>query len=145
MDLINRIKMLVLQTKLEIMDRNQINQHISILNGFVDLILVTHEFIVCFKDFWTFNNLEPNIITNYLVGSQQINAGSTNGKKFIFILFTKKDFVVKNNINKNVLLEKNIYILEKNSQDKLLKDLSYLLYSGHIYFYDNDLDTIMLE
>lgn len=144
MDLMGKTYRLVLQTKLAILDKNEINKQIPLLNNFVDLILVTHEFIICFKDYWTFNNLNIGILNNYLNGSEQIKINYPY-KKFIFILFTKKDFVLKNNININFLFKKNIIILEKNNQDKLLKDLSYLLYSEHIYFYDQEFDAIMLD
>ena len=144
MDLISKTYGLILQTGLEILDKNKINNQIPILNGFVDLILVSSDLIICFKDFWTFNNLNTNILSNYLIGIEQIKLSYPN-KIFVFALMTKNGFVNKNNINNNVLLEKNIIILEKNSQDKLLKELSYFLYSKHIYFYDKDFDTIMLD
>lgn len=144
MNLMNRVKTLVTQTKLEIYDKNQIHTIFPFLNGYVDLMLVSNDYFICFKDFWTFDNLNIKVLNTYFTGSDNLKKNNIN-KNFIFILFTKNNFSNKNNILNNILLEKNIFILEKNNTSDLLNELSYFLYSLNIYFYDNDLDTIMLN
>jgi len=149
MNLIFELTSLLTQTKFELIGPEKINMHFPQLNGFVDLILVCPDNYICFKDFWTFNNLSTNIINNYIIGSFQINSNSN--KKFIFILLDKNtdnnpDNNPDNNLDKKTnLLNNNIVILRKNKLDKLLRDLSGLLYLNKIYFYDSDSDTIMLE
>ena len=142
MDLILKLKLLLEQTKFEILYKDKINLFFPQLNGIVDLILITRNNYICIKDFWTFNNLSGDIINNYLIGSSQINSNSD--KKFIFILLNKNIDNKINLLNNNILISNNIYYLQQNNQDKLLKDLSYLFYLNNIYYYDYDLDVIML-
>ena len=141
--LAQRLISLLAQTKLQLLLPEQINLYFPQLTGFVDLILITPNNYICFKDCWTANNLTPNILDNYSRGSTQINLNSD--KKFIFILLKKNNDIIKYLSNNNILIQDYVIILQKNNLDKLLKDLSKLLYSEHIYFYDNDMDTIMLD
>ena len=154
MNLIYKLKILLKQTGYEILEKEQIKYYFPILNGYVDLILSTEQNFICFKDFWTYNNLTIDIINNYNVGSNQINTNINTNKKFVFILLNK--YLNKKNqlfSNKNLLtiydlyiLEQNkIYVLEQNNMDKLFKKISQLFYSNNIYFFDNDKDLIMLE
>ena len=142
MDLIIKVKNLIEKTRFQVLNKQQINLYFPYLNNFVDLILVTEHNYICIKDFWTFNNLNQDILNNYIGGSEQVNTNSN--EKFIFILFNKNNKII-NNEYKNNLINKNIFILQKNSCDKLLSEFSYLLYSNQIYFYESDLDSIMLE
>ena len=130
-------------TKCEILYKDRIQLYFPQLINYVDMILVTENNYICIKDFWTFNNFSVKILNDYLFGSDQINNGSN--KKFIFIIFTKYLGIYNNLQNNEILNSKNIYILHKNILDNLYKDFSYLLYSNNIFFYDNDMDTIMLE
>ena len=143
MNLILKLKLLLEQTKLQLIGKEQVNMYLPQLNGYVDFILITKYNYICFKDFWTFNNLTLDIIQKYQFISSQINSINpiNPDKKYIFIILnknTKKNFLSNN-------IQNNIIILQKNNLDKLLTDLSYLLYREQIYFYDADMDTIMLE
>ncbi len=137
MDLLKKLENLLVQTRhYQILTKSDIYLYFSFLNGIVDIILVTPLNYICFKDYWTFNNLDTNTLNNYNLYSSNINLSSE--KKFIFILLNK-------NTEKKTIVSNYVYLIQKNNQDKLLKELSYLLYSNGIYYYDLDFDTIMLD
>lgn len=144
MDLIIRVKNSIVRTKLQVLNKEQIKLYFPFLYSFVDLILVSEKNYICVKDFWTFNNLTEEILNNYVIGSEQVNCFTNQDRKFVFILLYKNNKNINSEL-KNFLINKNIFILQKNNQDKLLKELEYLLYLNQIYFYDDDLDVIMLE
>lgn len=137
MTLILKIKNLLFQTNLQILDKQEIKLYFPNLINIVDLILVTPEYFICIKDYWTLNNYNNNISKSYLVDFNNIYLNYN--KKFIFILLKKNTNSYKLNTNSNY-----VYLIEKNSQDNLILDLCYLLYSNSIYFYESDGSTIML-
>ena len=135
MNLIQRLELLLNQTRLEILNNEQIKFNFPQLNGFTDLILITETHFICIKDYWTLNNLNENIINSYNTGSLNININLN--KKFIFILLTKK-------YNQKIFNVGNIFILSAINKNMLLNELSNLLYLNKIFFYDSDYDTIIL-
>ena len=100
------------------------------LYEYVDIILSYNEYNICIKDYWTWNNLSENMIKNYEIGSKNLNT-KTN-KKFFFILLKKNSLGVKKTYN-NILDYKNrnsefLYIIENNSVEKIIYNLSSMLY-----------------
>lgn len=135
MDFISRLLTILNFTKMPVLSKEQILQYFPQIVNHVDLILVSNSHYICFKDFWTHNNLTQNIFAEYVSGINQLNTNTE--KKFVFVLFKKRTLHSINSSN-------GIIVLEKNNIDKLFIELSYLLYSEKIYFYDDDFSTIML-
>jgi len=124
----------------------QIKQLAPHLSNWIDIVLETDTHMICFKDIWTWNNLTPEILNSYLYGSEQINSTINSyintGKKYIFVLLVKNTHF---NFNNKILNQKYIHIIKKFNQNKLMKEISYFLYSNNIYFYEEDDSVIMLE
>lgn len=146
MNLINNLKSILVQTKYNVYRIEQIKHLVPNLSGWVDLILETDKYIICFKDIWNWNNLTPEILNSYLYGSEQINStinSYTNmGKKYIFVLLVKSSYFYFDN---KILNQKYIHIIKKFNQNKLMKEICYFLYSNNIFFYEIDDSVIMLE
>lgn len=140
MNLIHNLKNLLIQTKYTVHDLDKIKNHKPYLYQLVDLILETNTHYICFKDVWTWNNLTLKTLNNYLYSSVQQNLNMH--KKFVFILLVKNNHIQFDN---QILNQKNIYIIEKKNQKKLIKEISYFLYLNDIYFYEQDGSSIMLE
>lgn len=140
MNLINNLNFLLIQTKYNLYESNKINQLKPYLSNWVDLILETDKNYLCFKDLWTWNNLNPIVLNEYLYGSEQINLN--NDKKYVFILITKNSNL---NWSNEILNQKNIHIIEKQNPNELMEKISYFLYSNNVYFYEPDNSIIMLE
>ena len=146
MNLINNLKSILVQTKYNVYRIEQIKHLVPNLSGWVDLILETDKYIICFKDIWTWNNLTPEILNSYLYGSEQINSNINSytnpGKKYIFVLLVKSSYFYFDN---KILNQKYIHIIKKFNQNKLMKEICYFLYSNNIFFYETDDSVIMLE
>lgn len=146
MDLIYNLKSILVQTKYNVYGIEKIKQLAPHLSDWMDIVLETDTYMICFKDIWTWNNLTPEILNSYLYGSEQINStlnSNTNGgKKYIFVLLVKSSHF---NFDNKILNQKNIHIIKKFNQNKLMKEISYFLYSNDIYFYEPDNSAIMLE
>lgn len=148
MNLISNLESHLVQTKFNLYTSNQIKYLKHDLCDWADLVLETENFYVCFKDFWTLNNLTPGILNNYLYGSEQINQIFTTDpyynldKKYIFVLMVKSSNL---NFNNEILNQKNIHVIKNFNQNKLIKEISYFLYSNNIFFYEPDNSVIMLE
>lgn len=146
MNLIYNLKFILVQTKYNVYGLEQIKQLAPHLLDWMDIVLETDTHMICFKDIWTWNNLTPEILNSYLYGSEQINStlnSNTNGgKKYIFVLLVKSSHF---NFDNKILNQKDIHIIKKFNQNKLMKEISYLLYSNGIYFYEPDNSAIMLE
>lgn len=140
MNLIDELKSLLIKTNYDIYGHEQINLLDPQLLNYVDLIFETDKYFIYFKDFWTWNNINSQILNEYLCVLNKINFNSI--KKHILFLITKQ-----NNFNfSNIFLnQKNIYIIQEKSKLKLIKEISELLYSNGIYFYEQDDSVIMLE
>lgn len=146
MNLIYNLKSILVQTKCHVYGLEQIKQLVPYLLDWIDIVLETDTHMICFKDFWTWNNLTPEILNSYLYGSEQINSTANsytnNGKKYIFVLLAKSSNF---NFDNKILNQKNIHIIKKFNQKKLIKEISNFLYSNNIYFYEADNSVIMLE
>lgn len=146
MNLLEHLKCLLVQTQYNIYELEQINKLAPYLAGCVDIVLETDSYIICFKDFWTCNNLKQEILNSYLYDLQQINSinnSNTNlGKKYIFVLLVKSSHC---NLGNEILNSQNIYVIKKFNQNKLIKKITYFLYSNNIFFYEPDNSAIMLE
>lgn len=146
MNLIYNLKSILVQTKCYVYGLEQIKQFAPHLSDWMDIVLETDTHMICFKDIWTWNNLTPEILNSYLYGSEQINStansNTNNGKKYIFVLLAKNSNF---NFDNKILNQKNIHIIKKFNQKKLIKEISNFLYSNNIYFYDPDNSVIMLE
>lgn len=146
MDLIYNLKSILVQTKCHVYGLEQIKQLVPHLSDWMDIVLETDTHMICFKDIWTWNNLTPEILNSYLYGSEQINSTAnsyTNSKKkYIFVLLTKSSNF---NFDNKILNQKNIHIIKKFNQNKLIKEISNFLYLNDIYFYEADNSVIMLE
>jgi hypothetical protein len=144
MNLIHNLKSLLVQTKYNILESGQIKSFSPQLSDCIDIILETNNNFICFKDIWTHNNLTQEILDCYL--SEQINSiiksNTTLGKKFIFVLLVKNTYV---NYDNNILNIKNIHIIKKINKNKLIKEISYFLYSNNIFYFEPDNSIIMLE
>lgn len=144
MNLIHNLKSLLVQTKYNILESGQIKSFSPQLSDCIDIILETNNNFICFKDIWTHNNLTQEILDCYL--SEQINSiiksNTTLGKKFIFVLLVKNTYV---NYDNNILNKKNIHIIKKINKNKLIKEISYFLYSNNIFYFEPDNSIIMLE
>ena len=146
MNLIYNLKSILVQTKYCVYGNEQIKHLVPNLSDWVDLVLETDKYVICFKDIWTRNNLTPEILNSYLYGSEQINStinSNTNiGKKYIFVLLVKSSYLYFDN---KILNQKYIHIIKKFNQNKLMKEISYFFYSNDIFFYETDNSVIMLE
>jgi hypothetical protein len=144
MNLILNLKSLLTQTKYNVYDSLQINMYEPNLTKWVDLVLETENYYICFKDIWTWNNLTGEIINDYLNKSEQVNLLNNNNslKKYIFILLVKNNNLDYSN---QILNQKNIHIIEKSTQNKLINEICTFLYYNNIYIYDYDDSIIMLE
>lgn len=146
MNLTNNLKSILVQTKYNVYGMEKIKQLAPNLSDYVDIILETDTHMICFKDIWSRNNLTSEILNNYLYCSEQINStinSNTNMKKiYIFVLLVKSSHF---NFDNKILNQKNIHIIKKFNQNKLIKVISYFLYSNDIYFYEADNSVIMLE
>lgn len=140
MNLISNLESHLILTKLNLYSSNQIEYLKPELCDWVDLVLETENFYVCFKDFWTLNNLTPCILNDYLYGSEQINQNLD--KKYIFVLMVKNSNL---NFNNEILNQKNIHVIKNFYQNELITEISYFLYSNNIFFYEPDNSVIMLE
>lgn len=146
MDLIYNLKSILVQTKCNVYGLEQIKQLAPHLSDWMDIVLETDTHMICFKDIWTWNNLTPEILNSYLYGSEQINStintNTNTGKKYIFVLLAKSSHF---NFDNKILNQKNIHVIKKFNQNKLMKEISNFLYSNDIYFYEPDNSAIMLE
>lgn len=146
MNLIYNLKSILVQTKYNVYGIEQIKYLVPNLSDWVDMILETDKYIICFKDIWTWNNLTPEILNSYLYGSEQINSTinpyTNMGKKYIFVLLVKSSYFYFDN---KILNQKHIHIIKKFNQNKLMKEICYFLYSNNIFFYETDNSVIMLE
>lgn len=147
MDLTYRIKSLLISSGLQVMDKNQIQFNYPTLKDYVDLMVICPEYNICIKDYWTFNMINQNTFQTYINGSNQLN--SNTNKKTYFIIF-KKNTEKKSNQKYDILDYKctgsdYLYLIEKNSIDKLINHFSYLMYSNKIHFYEPDGSAIMLD
>jgi hypothetical protein len=146
MNLIYNLKSILVQTKYNVYGIEQIKKLAPHLSDWMDIVLETDTHMICFKDIWTWNNLTPEILNSYLYGSEQINSTinfyTNTGKKYIFVLLTKSSHFYFDN---KILNQKNIHIIKKFNQNKLIKEISNFLYSNDIYFYEEDNSVIMLE
>ena len=144
MNLIYKLKYLLIQTKYIVHDSLQINVYIPELTNWIDLILETETHFICFKDIWSQNHLTINILNDYLNVSEYTNSyfNINSKKKYIFVLLIKN-----NNLNYSDIIfnKKNIYIIKNFTFNELIKNISNFLYSNNIYFYDCDESTLMLE
>ena len=144
MNLIYKLKYLLIQTKYIVHDSLQINVYIPELTNWIDLILETETHFICFKDIWSQNHLTINILNDYLNVSEYTNSyfNINSTKKYVFVLLIKN-----NNLNYSDIIfnKKNIYIIKNFTFDELIKNISNFLYSNNIYFYDCDESTLMLE
>jgi len=153
MDLLYRLKSLLDSTGFEVIDKNRIQFIYPAFKDYVDLMLICPEYNICIKDFWTFNTINQNTLQTYINGSKEFNTNTyTNiypNKKMYFIIL-KKNTEKKPNQNYNVNDYKSVnsdylYLIEKNSLDKLINHFSHLMYANKIYFYEPDGCTIMLD
>lgn len=142
MNLIYNLKCILIQTKYIVHGQEQIKHHVPQLYNWVDVILETNTHFICFKDIWSYNNLTPEILNIYINGSMQQNIFSNSGKKYIFVLLIKNSNTYFDN---KVLNNQNIHIIKSFTQKKLLKELSYFLYSNKIFYYEIDDSCIMLD
>lgn len=148
MNLINNLKSLLTQTKFNVYESQQIKQSVPYLSDWADIVLETDTHFICFKDIWTLNNLTSKMLNSYLYGLTQLNSivnlnsNTTCGKIYVFVLLVKNSNL---NFDNKILNQKNIHIIKKYNQNKLMKVISYFLYSLNIYFYDPDDSIIMLE
>lgn len=142
MSLVYGLKSLLLQTKYNVYGIEQINQYVSELSNWIDLVLETENCFICFKDIWSHNHLTSNLLNQYLHKSEYINSNQYVGKKIIFILLIKNSHF---NYSNQVLNQKNIHIIKKFNQANLFKEIGHFLYSNEIYFFESDGCAIMLE
>lgn len=147
MDLLQKIKSLIYSSGNKILDKNEIYYYHNELNNYIDFMIICQDYNICIKDFWTFNNINQNTIKTYIDGSVHFNRNSN--KKTYFILL-KKNIEKKYNQKYNLNDYKNkdseyLYIIEKNSIEKLINHFSLLMYSNGIFFYESDGSAIMLD
>lgn len=144
MNFIDNLKYLLIQTKYNVYTLNKIKQIAPYLSVCTDIVLETDTYIICFKDFWTKDNLTFEILNNYIHYSEQINSKiiSGSGKTYIFVLIVKN---FKPDFDNGIYNKKNIHIIKKFNKNKLIKEISYFLYSCNIFLYEPDNSVIMLE
>jgi hypothetical protein len=144
MNLIHNLKSLLVQTKYNIHEIGQIKSFSPHLSNYIDIVLETNNHFICFKDIWTHNNLTKKILDYYF--SEQFNSiiksNMMLGKKIVFVLLVKNTYV---NYDNNILNQKNIHIIKNININKLIKEISYFLYSHEIYYFEPDNSIIMLE
>ena len=140
-----KIKNLLSSTKYEVLNKSKINIHFNYLKDYVDLMLITPDNIICIKNFWTFNNYKEEYLQIYLNGANSINL--FNQKPFIFIILKRNNFFMLNNLYSVSTSNTNnyVFVLEGETEDRLLLNLSNLLYKNSIYFYEPDDSVIMLD
>ena len=148
MNLLYTISSLVCSSGFGIIHKHQIPFFCYELKDYVDLIIVCPEYNICIKDYWTFNNINQNIIQTYINISIQLNINSTNKRTYIVLLKknTEKQYNQKYDIKDYKYQNSEyLYVIEKNSIDKLISHFTMLMYSNNIFFYESDGSAIMLN
>ena len=127
MNLVDQIQLLLNSTGYNIIIKYQIQNIFPELSDRVDFILIHPDYNICIKDYWTFNNLTNEMAQNYIASSIIFNQSNKYNKKFYFIILKKnisKSFNQNYNINHYKLNScEYLYVIEKNSIDKLLKHI----------------------
>ena len=137
---------LILQTIYEVLGEKQIIKKYGKLYYGIDHIINVSEYIICIQDKWRDTKSQLSDINHFIKSTEKIS--DVENKRCIGIYLSKLP-LTKGALDafeyENIKLKNKFMSLSNDNMNKLLLELSYLLYSNQIYFYECDGSSIMLD
>lgn len=145
-DFENMIHNLIIQTNYEVLREKEIIKKYGKLFYGIDHLMYVSDYIICIQDKWKNTKSDLSEINHFIKTIEKIN--DVENKRCIGIYLSKLP-LTKGALDafeyENLKL-KNIFMsLDNTNMSVLLNKLSLLFYSNHIFFYESDGSTIMLE
>ncbi len=138
----------LVKSGLKVLNEYNIKSNFGAIFYGIDHFIETDEFTICIQDKCKKNNIQMNEMNHFIKACEKIH---DKFNKKCFAIYMSKSSLTKNsveiiNYEKNTSTRNIQYIyFDNNSLNYLIHQLSYFLYSLHIYFYENDGSVIMLS